>query len=330
MHHNSHMVSRRTVLIGLAAALLAPIGSAFADTYPARPVSLVVPFPPGGQTDVVGRLIANQLSKALGQPFVVENRPGVNGSLASDMVARATPDGYTLVIGGPGTHAMNQLVNANVRYDARKDFTHIAMLSRAPMLLVAAPQFKANTVAELIALAKAKPNSLNVALTGIGSSSHMTTELFKQTTGIALNSVPYKGDVPAMTDLIGGQLDLLFVPATSAVTFVQGGKLKALAVAGSQRLESLPNTPTMAEAGQPRIVNYSWTSLQGPPGMPADIVQRLNKACQEILKQPEVIAQLAKINSTPTPGTPEQAATFVSSEVGRWIPVVKSANIRTN
>jgi len=330
MHHRSHASSRRSVLIGLAAALLAPVGSAIADTYPSRPVSLVVPFPPGGQTDVVGRLLANQLSRSLGQSFVVENRPGVNGSLASDAVARATPDGYTLVIGGPGTHAMNQLVNANVRYDARKDFTHIAMLSRAPMLLVASPQFKANTVAEMIALAKAKPNALNVALTGIGSSSHMTTELFKQTTGITLNAVPYKGDVPAMTDLIGNQLDLLFVPATSAVTFVQGGKLKALAVAGTSRLEQLPNTPTMAEAGQPGIVNYSWTSLEGPPGMPADIVQRLNKAVQEILKQPDVIAQLAKINNTATPGTPEQAATFISTEVGRWVPVVKSANIRTN
>lgn len=330
MQDQSPALSRRTVLLYLVAGLLAPIGSAFADTYPSRPVSVVVPFPPGGQTDIVGRLIANQLSKTLGQPFVVENRPGVNGSLASDMVARATPDGYTLVIGGPGTHAINQLVNANVRYDARKDFTHIAMLSRAPMLLVAAPQLKANSVAELISLAKARPNSLNVALTGIGSSSHMTTELLKQTAGITLNAVPYKGDVPAMTDLIGGQLDLLFVPATSAVTFVQGGKLKALAVAGAQRLEALPNIPTMAEAGQPHIVNYSWTSLEGPPGMPAEIVQRLNQACQEVLKQPDVIAQLAKINSTPTPGTPKQAAAFISTEVDRWVPIVKSANIRTN
>ncbi|WP_454724907.1 MULTISPECIES: Bug family tripartite tricarboxylate transporter substrate binding protein [Cupriavidus] len=330
MHHGSHAAKRRTVLLCLLTGLLAPLGSAFADSYPSRPVSVVVPFPPGGQTDVVGRLIANQLGKVFGQSFVVENRPGVNGSLGSDMVARAAPDGYTLVIGGPGTHAINQLVNANVRYDARKDFTHIAMLSRAPMLLVAAPQLKANTVAELVALAKAHPNSLNVALTGIGSSSHVTTELFKQTVGISLNSVPYKGDVPAMTDLIGGQLDLLFVPATAAVTFVQGGKLKALAVAGSQRLEALPNTPTMPEAGQPRIVNYSWTSLEGPAGMPPEIVQRLNKACQEILKQPDVVAQLAKINSVSTPGTPEQAASFISAEVARWVPVVKSANIRTN
>lgn len=324
------MRKRRTVLFCLLAGLLAPMGTALADSYPSRPVSLIIPFPPGGQTDIVGRLMANYLGKALGQSVVVENRPGVNGSLASDMVARAAPDGYTLVIGGPGTHAINQLVNANVKYDARKDFTHIAMLSRSPMLLVTSPQLPANNVSELIALAKSRQPQLNVALTGIGSSSHMTTELFKQTAGISLNAVPYKGDVPAMTDLIGGQLDLLFVPATSAVTFVQGGKLKALAVAGSQRLAALPNVPTMAEAGQPRIVNYSWTSLAGPAGMPPEIVQRLNKACQDILNQPDVVAQLAKINSVPTPGTPEQATTFISSEVARWTGVVKSANIRTN
>lgn len=324
------MRKRRTVLFCLLAGLLAPMGTALADSYPSRPVSLIIPFPPGGQTDIVGRLMANYLGKALGQSVVVENRPGVNGSLASDMVARAAPDGYTLVIGGPGTHAINQLVNANVKYDARKDFTHIAMLSRSPMLLVTSPQLPANNVSELIALAKSRQPQLNVALTGIGSSSHVTTELFKQTAGISLNAVPYKGDVPAMTDLIGGQLDLLFVPATSAVTFVQGGKLKALAVAGSQRLAALPNVPTMAEAGQPRIVNYSWTSLAGPAGMPPEIVQRLNKACQDILNQPDVVAQLAKINSVATPGTPEQAATFISSEVARWTGVVKSANIRTN
>jgi tripartite-type tricarboxylate transporter receptor subunit TctC len=321
---------RRAVLFSLLAGALAPIGTAFADNYPSHPVSLVIPFPPGGQTDTVGRLMANYLGKLLGQSVVVENRPGVNGSLASDMVARAAPDGYTLVIGGPGTHAMNQLVNANVKYDARKDFTHIAMLSRAPVLLVASPQLKANTVPELVALAKSSPTSLNVALTGIGSSSHMTTELFKQTAGITLNSVPYKGDLPAMTDLMGGQLDVLFVPATSAVPFVQGGKLKALAVAGTERMASLPNVPTMAEAGQPRIVNYSWTSLEGPAGMPAAVVQRLNKACQEILKQPDVIAQLAKLNNVPTPGTPEEAASFISTEVGRWASVVKTANIRVN
>ncbi|SCU73434.1 conserved exported hypothetical protein [Cupriavidus necator] len=325
-----HSVLRRATLFGLLASVLAPLGAAAQGSYPNRPVTLVIPFPPGGQTDVIGRLIGQHLSKRLGQPVVVENRPGVNGSLASETVARAEPDGYTLVIGGPGTHATNQLVNPNVKYDTRKDFTHIALFSRAPVLLLASPALKATNVAELVAMAKAKPNSLNVALTGMGSSGHMTTELFKQTAGVSLNDVPYKGDVPAMTDLMGGQVDLLFVPATSAVSFVQGGKLKALAVAGSQRMANLPNVPTMAEAGQPRIVNYSWTSLSGPAKMPPDIVRRLNQECQAILAQPDVVAQLAKMSSVPTPGTPEQAASFISAEVERWTNVVKTANIRAN
>ncbi len=319
---------RRAVLtMGLAAAL-APLAAAAQTAYPAKPITLVIPFPPGGQTDAIGRLVGDRLSKRLGQPVAVENKPGVNGSLASDLVARAKPDGYTLVIGGPGTHAINQLVNSNVRYDTRKDFTHIAMLTRGPMLLLASPTLKANSVAEVVALSKAKPDSLNMALTGIGSSSHMTTELLKQSAGVRFNNVPYKGDVPAMTDVIGGQADLLFVPATSAIPFVQGGKLRALAVTGDRRLAALPDVPTMPEAGQPRVINYSWTSLAGPAGMPPDIVKKLNDACQAILAEPDFAARLASMSNEATPGVPEQAMGFISAEVARWSDVVKKANIQ--
>jgi len=319
---------RRAVLSVALAAMLAPLALLAQTAYPSKPVTLVIPFPPGGQTDAIGRLVGERLAKRLGQPVIVENKPGVNGSLASDFVARAKPDGYTLVIGGPGTHAINQLVNPNVKYDARKDFTHIAMISRSQMLLLASPSLKANTVADLLALAKAKPESLNMALTGIGSSSHMTTELFKQSTGITFNNVPYKGDAPAMTDVIGGQADLLFVPATSAIPFVQSGKLRALAVTGEQRLAALPEVPTMPEAGQPRVINYSWTSLAGPAGMSADIVQKLNQASQAILAEPDFVARLASMSNEPTPGTPKQASSFISSEVARWIDVVKKGNIK--
>jgi len=323
-----YMTDRRTALAGLVAAALTPLTVAAQATYPGKPITLVIPFPPGGQTDVLGRLIGERLAQRLGQPVVVENKAGVNGSMASDAVARAKPDGYTLVIGGPGTHAINQLVNPNVKYDTRKDFTHIAMLSRVPVLMLASPALKATSVADVVSISKAKPASLNVALTGIGSSGHMTTELFKQATGISLNDVPYKGDMPAMTDLMGGQADLLFVPATSALPFVQGGKLRALAVAGTKRLAALPEVPTMGEAGQPRVINYSWASLAGPSGMPAEVVQKLNRTCLAILAEPEVVARLAAMSNEPTSGTPEQAASFIAAEVARWADVVKAGNIR--
>ncbi len=324
----SFIAARRGTLAALLATVLAPAPLMAQPAYPARPITLVIPFPPGGQTDVVGRLVGERLSQRLGQPVVVDNRPGVNGSLASEAVARARPDGYTLVIGGPGTHAINQLVNPNVKYDTRRDFTHIAMLGRVPMLLLASPALPATSVAEVVALARARPDTVNVALTGIGSSSHVTTQLLAQAAGVRLNNVPYKGDVQAMTDVMGGQADLLFVPATSAVSFAQAGRLRALAVAGDKRLPALPQVPTMAEAGQPRVVNYSWTSLAGPPGLPPGIVQTLNEACQAILAEPEVVAKLAAMSNEPTPGTPAQAASFIAAEVARWSEVVRQGNIQ--
>lgn len=329
MHRSPSRLRRGalTLLLAATAATAAPALLA-QTTYPSKPITMVIPFPPGGQTDVIGRLVGDQLSRRLGQPVVVENRPGVNGSLGSEQVARAAADGYTLVVTGPGTHAINQLVNPNVKYDARKDFTHIGMVTRAGNVLLASPSFKGKSVADVVALSKANPRSINFALTGIGSSGHMSMELLKQAAGIDFNAVPYKGDAPAITDLIGGQVDLLFVNATSAGAQVRGGKLRGLAVTSPERNGLLPDLPTMAEAGQPEVVAQSWTGLAGPAGLPAAVVERLNRELQAILAQPEVRERFAATGNNAVPGTPADAERFIADEVGKWSRVVKAGNIR--
>jgi len=321
---------RKSLAVCLAGLVLAaPLAVLAQQAWPSKPITLVVPFPPGGQTDAVGRIMAEKLSKELGQPVIVENRPGVNGSLGSEAVARATPDGYTLIVTGPGTHAINQLVNRNVKYDTRKDFTHIAMLTRNPNVLLASPAFKGNSVQDVISQSKAHPKSLNFALTGIGSSGHMSMELFKQVAGIDFNSVPYKGDTPAITDLIGGQVDLLIVNTASAVPQVKGGKLRALAVTGKTRSPQLPDVPTMVESGLPGVVIESWTGLAGPANLPASITERLNRASNDILAMPDVKTRLAAGAMAPTPGSVKDAVTFINDEVEKWSRVVKAGNIRS-
>jgi tripartite-type tricarboxylate transporter receptor subunit TctC len=327
---DSMKITRRKYLaLCVAGLLLATPFTGFAQqAYPSKPITLVVPFPPGGQTDIVGRLMADKLSKALGQPVIVDNRPGVNGSLGSDIVARATPDGYTLIITGPGTHAINQLVNRNVKYDTRKDFTHIAMITRAPSVLLASSSFKGDTVQDVIAQSKARPKSLNFALTGIGSSGHMSMEMLKQAAGIEVNAVPYKGDAPAIADMLGGQVDLLFVPSSAAAPQVKGGKLRALAVTGRTRSPLLPEVPTLVESGLSGVVIESWTGLAGPANLPAAVTERLNKAANEILAMPDVKERLAVGGMATMPGSVKNAATFINDEVAKWSQVTKAGNIK--
>jgi tripartite-type tricarboxylate transporter receptor subunit TctC len=327
---DSMKITRRKYLALCVAGLLlaTPFTGLAQQAYPSKPITLVVPFPPGGQTDIVGRLMADKLSKALGQPVIVDNRPGVNGSLGSDIVARATPDGYTLIITGPGTHAINQLVNRNVKYDTRKDFTHIAMITRAPSVLLASSSFKGDTVQDVIAQSKARPKSLNFALTGIGSSGHMSMEMLKQAAGIEVNAVPYKGDAPAIADMLGGQVDLLFVPSSAAAPQVKGGKLRALAVTGRTRSPLLPEVPTLVESGLSGVVIESWTGLAGPANLPAAVTERLNKATNEILAMPDVKERLAVGGMATMPGSVKDAATFINDEVAKWSEVTKAGNIK--
>lgn len=320
-------ISRRRVLALAASAGMPYIASA-QPNWPSRPITLVVPFPADGQTDSVGRVIGAELSRALGQPVVIENRPGVNGSLGSEFVARAAPDGYTLVVTGNGSHAINQLVNPNVKYDARKDFTHVAMLTRTGNVLVGAPSFSAKSVKEVIEQSKAKPASVNFALTGIGSSGHLSMELLKQSTGVDFNVVPYRGDMPAITDLIGGQVDLLFVSVTTAAPHVKAGKVKALAVTSGSRNNLLPEVPTMVEQGLPSLVIESWAGLSGPKDLPSAVVQRLNQACEQALTSQAVREKFRALGLATTPGTAAEASHFIAGEVERWSKVVAAGNIR--
>ncbi|MEN3363648.1 MAG: hypothetical protein V7606_922 [Burkholderiales bacterium] len=323
-------ITRRKSLVVFCVAgfmLAAPLTVFAQQAWPSKAITLVVPFPPGGQTDVVGRLMADKLSKALGQPVIVENRPGVNGSLGSDLVARAAPDGHTLVVTGPGTHAINQLVNRNVKYDTRKDFTHVAMLTRAPSVLLASPAFKGDAVQDVIAQSKARPKSLNFALTGVGSSGHMSMEMLKQAAGIDFNAVPYKGDAPAIADMLGSQVDLLFVPSAAAAPQVKSGKLRALAVTGKTRSALLPTVPTMVESGLSGVVIESWTGLAGPANLPASVSERLNATANEILAMPDVMERLTAGGMAPMPGSIKDASTFINDEVAKWSRVVKAGNV---
>lgn len=325
-------ITRRRASFAMLLPVLMASGAAMAadDRWPARPITIVVPFPPGGLNDTVGRLLGQELARKLGTPVLVDNKPGVNGSLGSDYVARAAADGYTFVMTSPGTHAINQLVNSNVKYDARTSFTHVAMLATMGNVLLASPSFGFDEVQSIVEQAKARPGAINFAITGVGSSGHLSMELLKQSAGVDFNAIPYKGDAPALADLMGSQVDLLFVNAAAAMPYVQGGKVKALAVTSVDRNALLPDVPTMGQAGQPKVVINAWVGLSGPAGLPPAIVSRLNQACQEILAQPDIRERLAALGVTPTPGSAADAHAFIAAEVGKWAPVVKAGNIRAD
>lgn len=298
------------------------------QTWPTKPVTLVIPFPAGGHTDSIGRLLADHLGKRLGQSVVVENRPGVNGSLGTESVIRAAPDGYTLVMAGIGTLAINPKVNPNVKYDPLRDLVSIALVARSPNVLLASPSFKAESVKDIVAMSKARPKSVNFALTGIGSSGHLAMELLKQAAGIDFNAIPYKGDAPATTDLLGGQVDLLFVNSVVAIPHVRSGKLRALAVTGPARLPLLPDVPTLVESGLAGTVAESWTSLAGPAGLPPSIIERLNREITAIIALPDVLEKFEATGTAAMPATPAEGAAFVRAEVEKWARVIHAANMR--
>ena len=321
------MITRRNalaVMAGLGALLVAPIAIA-QSAYPNKPIRIIVPFPAGGSTDAMARNLGAELTKQMGQPVVVENRPGVNGNLGSDHVAKSAPDGYTLLLTGVGSNAINHGLYANMPYDSNKDFAHITLLAEGPNVLIVHPSFAAKNLTELIAMAKAQPGKLVYASNGNGSSGRMAMEMLRQATGIDMLHVPYKGGGPSMTDLIGGQVPMLFTNQDHALPQVQAGKVRAIAVASLKRNPAYPDVPTVAEQGLPGFAAVSWFGLSAPAKTPPEIVRRLHQETVKALAQPEFKGKLEQVGFVVVGNTPAEFTVFVASEVEKWGKVVKTA-----
>lgn len=296
--------------------------------YPEKPVTMIVPFVPGGSSDITARSVTPALSQLLGQTFVVENKPGANSAIGAQALARSTPDGYTMMVGSIGTFAINEALYKNLSYNPSKDFTYLTQAVRNPNVLVAAPNFPASTVAELVAYAKKNPGSVSYASSGTGSSDHLSAVLFRQRTGSTGVDVPYKGGGAAIADLIGSQVNVSFQNLGAVQTHIKAGKLKALAITGDARTPDLPDVPTLAEAGIPDMVVYSWQGFAVPKGTPQDVVDKLAGALQTALRDPKTQKTLQGLGFEVVANTPQQFTQFQQGEVKRWKDVIQKANIQ--
>jgi tripartite-type tricarboxylate transporter receptor subunit TctC len=323
------MNSRRTALTSaFSAALLAlsPLGSALAQTFPTKPLRIIVPFAPGGVTDMVGRTMAQGLTAELGQTVIVENRAGASGIPGAELAAKADPDGYTLMMGNISTLAINAAVFAKLPYDPQKSFAPISMVARQPLLVAVNAGVPARNVAELVKLSKDKPNSLNFG--SAGASLRLATEAFNQSAGITMTHVPYKGSGPAMTDLVAGHIQVLFDAFSSLYPFVQEGKLRALAITSAKRSPLAPELPTLTELGYPAVEVNSWQAIVVPAGVPAPIAARLTEAVHKVLASPAIQQQLGKQGVEPSPSSPQELARYAAEELTRWKAVAHKAGVK--
>jgi tripartite-type tricarboxylate transporter receptor subunit TctC len=311
----------------LLALALAPAAHA-QGRYPDKPVKILVGFPPGTSTDTLTRLVTARMSESLGQPFVVENKPGAGSTIAAEQVARAAPDGYTL-LASSSANVVNPALLKQIPFDFQKDLAPIGLIAEAPLLLIAHPSTGLKTVQQLIAAAKAKPGGLAYGSSGIGSFVHLNGELFKMTAGVDLAHVPYKGSSQAISDLLSGQIPLLFTPASTAIPHVRAGKAVALGILSRQRSGGLPEVPTMSEAGVPGLEFALWSGLHAPAGTPREVIERLHRELQKTLAQPDIRERLAAQANDPLPGTPEQFAKMIREDIERWTRVVKTAGIKS-
>jgi tripartite-type tricarboxylate transporter receptor subunit TctC len=318
LHHLGFLSS--TVL----AAWLAGPGLAQA-AYPERPIALVVPFPAGGSTDLVARVVAERMGKELGQSIVVENRGGAGGNIGSAAVAKADPDGYTILMGTVATHALNPALYRKMPYDAVADFAPVALLVVVPNVLVVNPNFPAKNVQELVALLKEKPGEYSYASSGNGTPLHLSGELFKSMAGVDMVHIPYKGAGPALIDVMGGHVPIMFDNLPSSTEHIRAGKLRGLAVTTAERAPSMPDLPTIAESGLPGYETYTWNALFAPAGTPKDVIDRLNAAANTAVADPDVQAKLKDVGAVPKGSTPDELASHVKAELAKWAPIVKAS-----
>ncbi|MSQ54401.1 MAG: tripartite tricarboxylate transporter substrate binding protein [Betaproteobacteria bacterium] len=309
----------------LALLLALPL-LAFAQ-YPNRPVRLVVPFPPAGATDIVGRIVAQKLTERLGQAFVVENKPGAGGSIGSDLVAKSAPDGYTLLMATSSTHSIGPSLQ-KLPYDPLKDFAPVLHVANVPNVLVVSPGLGIASVKELVALAKAKPGQLNYASSGVGTIVHLNAEFFRMIAGVDLVHVPYKGTALSIPDIANGSVAMLFDSLASVMPHIRSGKVKPLALNAGERSPLIPEVPTLAEAGMPQFDRYTWFGIFAPAGTPRDIVGRVQAETVAALKSPDLLKRFADVGAEPVGSTPEQFVERIRSDTARWAEVIRAANVK--
>ena len=318
------------MLLRLICAVMLAVGASgvWSQSYPVKSVRIIVPFAPAGSTDITARIIAQKLSDAWRQQVIVDNRAGAGGNIGAELVAKAAPDGYTLLLATTGVMAINHRLYKTLPYDAMRDFAPVTQIGGLPLILIVHPSLPAKSVKELIALAKAKPGQLSYASSGVGGATHMTAEIFRMLAGVDIVHIPYKGSGQAMVDLISGQVGMAFDQITSSLPHVESGKLRALAVTSARRFASVPNLPTMAEAGVPGYEAVSWNGIAAPAGTPRDILVRIQSEIARVLQLPDIKERFFKDGIEPVGSTPEQFAAHIRSERAKWEKVVERAGIK--
>jgi tripartite-type tricarboxylate transporter receptor subunit TctC len=323
--------TRRLILFAIALVGLAVVpGRALSQGYPNKAIKMIVPFPPGGISDVIGRVVAQKLSESLGQPVVVENRPGAGTRIAAEFIAKSAPDGYTLYFTDITTHSINASLYSKLAYDSIKDFAPVTMVTSTPLILVMHPSVPAKSVKELIAVAKSKPGQLNIGISGLGTITHLAAEMFKSMAGVQMVNIPYTGSAPATTGILSGEASLMFSTMPAGMPHVKGGKLRGLAVTTPNRVATAPDIPTMIEAGVAGFEAVLWSGILSPAKTPKEVVAKLNQEIRRVLQMADVKERFAAQGGTPSPSTPEELEAQLKNLIEKWGKIIKAANVRVD